>query len=388
MAKRKKILVFTGGGLAPALNATLYGVIKQAQDFNWQILGGLYGWACLDKKGQIIDLSQIDPEPLKNVGGTILRSSRTNPAELLGGVKAIKQKIKALGIDCVAAIGGNDTLAAAAKLAGEGIKIIGLPKTIDNDIPGTYWSPGFPSAAFYISSFCREIKEDAAYALSRIYVIETLGAFSGWLAGSAAYGLADAILVPEKNFAIDKVINLIYKRYKKNGNFATLVLAKETNFAGKTMGVAERQKDQFGVQRTELTGWGLKQILQAQLGIDTKLLLPGAYAQTGKPTAVDKKWAIKLGQEAIKLIAQGESGLMVGLSRTNWRNDNITINKIDLRTIDWTQLKKLDDSYFDFDNLTVKQKYLDYLEPILGKYKNPDGDYYRLINKVVLKKKG
>ena len=97
--KRKKILVFTGGGLAPALNATLYGVVKQAREFNWQILGGLYGWACLGRKGQIVKLGQIDIEPLKNVGGTILRSSRINPHQLPGGVKAIKQKIKAMGIN-------------------------------------------------------------------------------------------------------------------------------------------------------------------------------------------------------------------------------------------------------------------------------------------------
>ena len=170
---KKTILVFNGGGLAPALNPTLYGVITKAKKQGFKILGGMYGWASLLDNGRIVDLTKLNIEPIKNIGGTFLRSSRTNPFNVKDGVTQLKDKIKEHKIDYLVAIGGNDTMGAAERLfREENLPIIGIPKTIDNDLPETYFTPGFPSAAFYFSSYVKEIREDAAYALSRIYIIE------------------------------------------------------------------------------------------------------------------------------------------------------------------------------------------------------------------------
>ena len=148
MKKSKTIFLLTSGGLAPALNATLYGVIKAARKQGWKILGGLNGWSSLVQNGRIIDLTNLKIECLKNRGGTFLKSSRTNPFKVQNGINLLHQKIKQHKINALVAIGGDDTLGAAQKLAQEeGLPIVGLPKTIDNDLTGTYWTPGYPSAA-------------------------------------------------------------------------------------------------------------------------------------------------------------------------------------------------------------------------------------------------
>src|SRR3989338_5779867 len=178
---KKTVLIFTGGGLAPALNPTLYGAITRARKEGFRILGGLYGWACLGANGKTIDLTKIDLEIIKKNGGTFLRSSPTHPFNSKNGLAELKKRIKKLKIDYIIAIGGDDTLGAAYKLHQQSIiPIDGAPKIIDNDLPETYWSPGFPSAAYYFSQFVKEIREDAAYALSRFFIVEALTAKAGW----------------------------------------------------------------------------------------------------------------------------------------------------------------------------------------------------------------
>jgi len=158
----KTLFVFTGGGLAPVLNPTLYGVVTAARQKGWRVLGGLHGWASLLSEGRYVDFTNLNIESLKENGGTILRSSRTNPYAVADGVKQVKKTLETREIDAIVAIGGDDTLGAAAKLAADGVHIVGIPKTVDNDLPGTYFTPGFPSAAYYLAAFVDEIKRDAA----------------------------------------------------------------------------------------------------------------------------------------------------------------------------------------------------------------------------------
>ena len=138
MPDKKTILVLTSGGLSPALNATLYGVIKQVRKYRWRILGGINGWISLVQQGKIIDLTNLNVEAIKNRGGDFLRSSRTNPFKIPGGINLLKEKIKKYRISGILAIGGDDTLKGASQLfTKEHLPIVGLPKTLDNDLPLT-----------------------------------------------------------------------------------------------------------------------------------------------------------------------------------------------------------------------------------------------------------
>ncbi|MFH1598223.1 MAG: 6-phosphofructokinase [Patescibacteria group bacterium] len=380
--KKETILVFTGGGLAPALNPTLYGVIKEARKFGYRILGGMYGWASLSKNGRIIDLTKLNVESIKKRGGTFLRSSRTNLYKVEGGLEQLKGKLKEQKIDHLIAIGGDDTLGAARKLyKNEKINIVGIPKTIDNDLSGTYWSPGFPSAAHYTAQYTKEVREDAAYSLSRIFIIEVLGRKSGWITASAYYGGSDVIIVPpERKVDIKNFLDKLVKRYAKNGNFAVVVISEEADFGKSVRGVWQDQKDSFGIRRKSLTGVALRDIISSQTGIDTKVLIPGNYIQAGEPIKIDRDVAVKLGQRAVNLVNQKKFGRMSCVVK---KGKAIEVDDIDLaKVVGKNNLKVLDDSYFDFKNFRPKQKLLDYFEPILGKYQTPDPEYYKLIAKI------
>lgn len=380
----KKILVFTGGGLAPALNPTLYGVITAARKDGAQVLGGLFGWASLLRNGRIINLNKLNINALKDVGGTFLRSSRTNPLSLPDGLEQVKEKIKELKIDAIVAIGGNDTLTAAHKLAEAGLPIVGVPKTIDNDLSGTYFTPGFPSAANYLASFTKEIKEDAAYALSRIFIIEAMGMDAGWLTLSSIYGHADVILPPEWQFNFNKVLETTSKRYEENGNYAVVVIGQEAHFDEPINALADTQiGEQYGHVRKSFICLALKDRIKKELGIDTKALYPGNFLETGKPLPLDRDEAIKLGRKSIELIKKEKYGFMANIIRPNKNKTNLVIDSIPLdKVIGEKNYRKLTPDYFDLNNFKPKKKFLDYMEPILGKFKPKEDEYLKLIKKI------
>ncbi|MFH0952171.1 MAG: 6-phosphofructokinase [Patescibacteria group bacterium] len=383
MSANKTILVFTGGGLAPALNPTLYGVISAAKKNNYRILGGLFGWQCLSEEGNILDLTDYNIESLKSVGGTFLRSSRTNPFHEEGKIDSLKKKLKEHSIDVVVAIGGDDTLGAAKNLfVNEGIATIGIPKTIDNDLMGTYFTPGFPSAAYYLYSFAEQIKIDAAYALSRIYIVESLGQKVGWLTAASVYGQPDVILPPEKKYDLDKVLTAIKDRYRENGNFATVVVSEEANFSNGLEGQADDQKESFGHQRKNFIALELRKVIKQRLNIDCKAVFPGNWLQAGPPIEIDRDFGIKLGHHAIELIKSGSFGSMPCIKRKE-DSKELYVGSVLLTEVTYeNQRKCLTGELFDFDEFKPRQSYLDYLEPILGKYNQPDSDYWRLISSI------
>lgn len=380
----KKIFVFTGGGLAPALNPTLYGVISSAKEKGWQVFGGLFGWASLLPGGKYIDLSNVDISSIKDVGGTFLRSSRTNPFSKPDGIEQIKKRLAELKIDAVVAVGGDDTLGAAAKLFMAGVPIVGIPKTIDNDLFETYFTPGFPSAAHYLSSYVKEIREDAAYALSRIYVIESLGMKAGWLAASAIYGHADIIIPPEREINWDHFIKLLKKRYTDNGNYATVVISQEANFDKPLEVMSEAQPgEQYGHTRKHFICLSLKDKIKKELGIETKALYPGNYIETGKPIELDKKMSIELGQTAINLISENKFGFAPCVLRPDAKDIKLIIKPISLDKVSGNgKFRPMPDEYFDLVTLLPTQKFTEYMKPILGVYQPSDDEYTKLIKKI------
>lgn len=375
-----KILVFTGGGLAPALNPTLYGVIKTAQKKGWQVLGGKFGWASMLPDGKTIDLTKVNINVLKNHGGTILRSSRTNPFKTENIVEIIKNRIKELDIDAIIAIGGDDTLGAAKKLSEAGVPIIGIPKTIDNDLATTYFTPGFPSAAFYLSDFVRQIKEDAAYTLSRIFIIESLGMKAGWLATSSIYGGADIIIPCEWEIDLEYLTKKVKEVYEKNGNYAVIVLGQEAKFNPQLNAVEDTQLgEQFGHKRQHFVCLALRDYLKEKLGIETKALYPGNYLESDSPIKIDQKLAIKLGQKAIELVAKKQFGMTPVISRPHPEKNKLQVDIVPINEVATEKYNSMPAEYFDLKNFQPTQKFLDYMEPILGKYKKTDDEYTKLI---------
>lgn len=378
--KNKSLIVFTGGGLAPALNATLYGVIKAAKKEKMKVFGGMQGWASLLGQAKIVDLSKINIEPIKSRGGTFLRSSRTNPLTTKAGPKKIKKNLNKYNIDYVIAIGGDDTLGASEKLFRTAkLNVVGIPKTIDNDLSGTYWTPGFPTAAYKLARFVKDIKIDAAYSLSRIFVIETFGMKAGWLTAASCYGQADVIIPPEKKNSLKNTIKIIKNRYQKNGNYAVVVVSQEACFDRGicALPAADRQ-DQYSHKRQHFICLSLCQTIKDNLGITTVPLYPGNLLQSANPIEVDRIFAHKLGQKAIELIKEKKFGFMARLQKSKTK---IVTSQIPLSQA-VGKYNALNDSLFDFKNLKVKKKFLNYLEPILGKYKVEKNSYINLISKI------
>jgi len=381
--KKKRILIFTGGGLSPALNSLLYGVIKSAQEKNLEIMGGLFGWACLLNNNKIIDLTDFQAETIKNIGGTFLRSSRTNPFKVADGIKQIKTNLVKNKIDAIVAIGGDDTLGTAYLLGKEeGIPIIGVPKTIDNDLSETYWTPGFPSAASYLADYTWRIKNHAAYALSRIFIIESPGYKSGWLAAAGGLGGADVTLPPEKIINCQNVLEKIQKSYEKNGNYATVIISQYAKFDEPIAGIDDNQNDQYNADRKTFIGLSFTEYLKKKLKKDVRSLHPANYLEAVDPTELDRDFSEKMGREAIELLAREKYNSAVCLNRPDWTKKEIEVCRRPLENmVGRGKYRFLDEEMFDFENFIAKEKLKQYLDPIFGIERSTD-EYDRLQKRI------
>lgn len=375
MSDKKTILVLTSGGLAPTLNATLYGVIKQAQKRHWRILGGINGWVSLVQQGKIIDLTNLNVEVIKNRGGDFLRSSRTNPFKVRRGIDLLKEKIKKYNIDGILAIGGDDTLSAAARLfIEEHLPIVGLPKTVDNDLPHTYFSPGFPSAAYYAAKLTAETKEDSAYTLSRVFILEMYGEKSGWLTSTAALGGADLVIPPEWLFNLNDVLKLIKQKYEENGNYCFVALSKEAKISN-LRGLADTQPDDFNNQRQEFISLALKQKIESRLGLSTKIIIPMNYLQSGEPIKLDRELGIKIGQRGVELLANEKFGRVAVIT---YQNKKLSIKDISLKYFLKKGKVKMPASFFNKKTMLPTEKYFKYLKTLIGNFQFIDKDYQKL----------
>lgn len=368
LRKKKTIITFTGGGLAAALNATLYGVIFSAQKKGYRVLGGIEGWKCLMNGGKVVDLSDMDLSVLKNQGGTFLRSSRTNPMKEEKGIDQIKNRVKELGIDAIVAIGGDDTMSAAYEVSKQlSIPVIGLPKTVDNDLSGTYWSPGFPTAAKKIIDITKQIKSDAAYALKRVFLIETIGMKAGWIPAASCLADPDLIVVPEREVAIDSLMQVIENKYRSNGEYVTVVIAEEVRFDRAVSGISDNQKDKFRKEsRQNFISIGLREKIKEDLGIYAQCVIPRNFLQTGMPIAIDRDYAIMLGEHAVEILEKGDSGKMCCIVRPDISKNQFKIDSLSLEKVfgaDNTHL--LDDSLFDFASFQVTEKMREYVSSFI-----------------------
>ncbi len=305
--------VLTGGGDCPGLNAVIRAVVKRGIQFGYEFTGIKDGWKGLVELNTI-KLTKESVSGLLPLGGTILGTSRTNPLKKTEQTEAVIKNIKSAGIDALVCIGGDDTLGVAARLFKIGIKTIGIPKTIDNDLSGTDFTFGFDTAVSIVT-WALDRLHSTTEAHHRVMVVEVMGRHAGWIAvyGGIAGG-ADVILIPEKPFDVVDVCKYINKRKEAGKNFS-LVVAAEGAFPKETAGMITKDKtlDAFGHAKLGGVGEFLAKEIEERTGLESRYVVLGHLQRGGTPTAWDRVLATRFGVRAIELVKEEKFGRMVAL---------------------------------------------------------------------------
>ncbi|HMC39074.1 MAG TPA: ATP-dependent 6-phosphofructokinase [Acidimicrobiales bacterium] len=308
-----RIGVLTGGGDCPGLNAVIRAVVRKGEVRHGdEFVGFLDGW-----RGVIEDRTvALDVERCRGIlprGGTILGTSRTNPYKVDGGVGRALDTLRSQRIDALIAIGGEDTLGVAHRLSGEGVAVVGVPKTIDNDLSATEVTFGFHTAV-QIAVDAIDRLHTTAESHDRVIVCEVMGRHAGWIATYAGIaGGAAEILVPEEPFDIDEVCAKLKTRHAK-GRFASIVVVAEGALPVEgTLTVASREVDQFGHPRLGGIANILAEEIEQRTGFETRVTILGHVQRGGTPTAFDRVLATRFGVAAIDAVHDGAFGEMVAL---------------------------------------------------------------------------
>jgi phosphofructokinase-like protein len=310
-----KIGVLTGGGDCPGLNAVIRAVVRKGVfHYRDEFIGFMEGWrGLLDNSTMPLDLRTVGG--ILPRGGTILRTSRTNPAKREDGLQRCLEMLKQNGCDALVAIGGDDTLSVAQKLFQKGANVVGVPKTIDNDLAGTDFTFGFDTAV-NIATEAIDRVHTTAEAHNRVIVVEVMGRDAGWIAlYSGIAGGADVILIPEQPFDVDEVAESIRQRHARGRYFSIVVAAEGAKFAEGTVKIQEgaATKDEFGHARLGGIGNALAQEIEKRTGFETRSVVLGHIQRGGSPSAFDRVLATRYGLGAIDMVHRGEFGKMAAL---------------------------------------------------------------------------
>jgi 6-phosphofructokinase 1 len=308
-----RIGMLTGGGDCPGLNAVIRAVVRDGIDeFGDQLIGFRDGW-----RGVLeVSYVDLDIEATRGIlprGGTILGSSRTNPYKRDDGVGRVRETLAQLEVDALIAIGGEDTLGVANKLHQAGVNVIGVPKTIDNDLGATDVTFGFDTA-LQIATDAIDRLHTTAESHNRILVVEVMGRSAGWIAlHSGIAGGADVILIPEIPFDIDEVCRLINRRHARGRYFSIVVAAEGATPKAGTMEVLTGAVDEFGHPRLGGIGTRLEHEIEKRTGYETRATVLGHVQRGGTPTAFDRVLATRLGLAAIRAAHDHAWGMMTSL---------------------------------------------------------------------------
>jgi len=309
-----KVGILTGGGDCPGLNAVIRAAVRKGSfHYDDTFVGFLEGWRGLvEDKSMPLDLHAV--AGILPRGGTILRTSRTNPAKKPDGLEKCMATLKKNNVDALIAIGGDDTLSVATKLFDKGVKVVGVPKTIDNDLSGTDFTFGFDTAVNIVTEAIDRV-HTTAEAHNRVMVVEVMGRDAGWIAiYSGIAGGADVILIPEQPFDVDKVAAKIRMRHGRGRYFSIVVVAEGAKFASKDALVTQSgEKDEFGHARLGGIGNTLAQEIERRTGFETRTVVLGHIQRGGSPTAFDRVLATRYGLGAIDMVHRAEFGRMAAL---------------------------------------------------------------------------
>ena len=309
-----RVGILTGGGDCPGLNAVIRAVVRKGTMFYGDsIVGFREGWrGVLEDRHMELDLDSIPG--IIHLGGTILRTSRTNPAKYENGMERVRKSFETNRLDALIAIGGDDTLGVALRLNEIGLKVVGVPKTIDNDLCGTDVTFGFDTAV-NIATEAIDRLHSTAEAHNRIMVVEVMGRDAGWIAlYSGLAGGADAILVPEKPFDVHEVCELLKRRHARGKYFSIVVVAEGAKPATQSSQATQGGKvDEFGHVRLGGIGTQLADEIEKLTGYESRAVILGHIQRGGTPSAFDRLLATRYGVHAIDMVHQGEFGRMAAL---------------------------------------------------------------------------
>jgi len=309
-----KIGILTGGGDCPGLNPVIRAVVRKCLNKGYEIIGIKNGWKGLIEN-DVVDLNLESVSGILPKGGTILGTSRTNPYKKEGDLQKLKDNYKKLGLDALIAVGGEDTLGVATKLIKDGItNIVGVPKTIDNDISATDYTFGFDTA-LNTAMECIDKLHTTAESHHRIIIVEVMGRHAGWIAIEAGIaGGADVILIPEIPIDIDETCNLLKKRQTRGKLFSIVVVAEGAKFKEGTMVTQEEKLDEFGHVRLGGIGERLGQEIEKRMGYEIRVSVLGHIQRGGTPTAFDRVLGTRFGVKAVELVEEKKFGRMVALT--------------------------------------------------------------------------
>jgi 6-phosphofructokinase 1 len=312
-----RIGVLTGGGDCPGLNAVIRAAVRKAIDaYGDHVVGFRDGWrGVLENRCEALTIEST--RGILPRGGTILGSSRTNPYAREDGVERVCETVARHDLDGLLPIGGEDTLGVANRLQGEGVNVVGIPKTIDNDLGGTDVTFGFDTA-LQIATEAIDRLHTTAESHNRILIVEVMGRTAGWIAlHSGVAGGADVILIPESPFDIDQVCRLIRRRHERGRYFSIVVAAEGAAPKEGTIEVSrENSFDEFGHPRLGGIGYALEREIEQRTGYETRATVLGHVQRGGTPTAFDRVLATRLGLAAIDAAHEGRWGSMVALDAT------------------------------------------------------------------------
>ena len=311
-----RIGLLTGGGDCPGLNAVIRAVVRKGIDAHGdELIGFRDGW-----RGVLDDVQEeLTIESTRGIlprGGTILGSSRTNPGKREDGTQLVCRTVDRHRLDGLIVIGGEDTLGAANRLSEAGVNVIGVPKTIDNDLGATDLTFGFDTA-LQVATEAIDRLHTTAESHHRILVVEVMGRSAGWIAlHSGIAGGADVILIPEIPFDIDEVCRLIGRRHARGRYFSIVVVAEGATPKEGTMSVSTGELDEFGHPRLGGIGQRLEREIEQRTGFETRATVLGHVQRGGTPTAFDRVLATRLGLAAIDAAHDGRWGSMTALHST------------------------------------------------------------------------
>lgn len=308
----KRIGVLTGGGDCPGLNPTIRAIVRKALNENVVVTGIKNGWKGLIEKNTVeLDLNSVSGILPK--GGTILGTSRTNPYKEKGNVEKVKKNLISLKLDALIAIGGDDTLGVASKLCKERQKVVGVPKTIDNDLSCTDFTFGFDTAV-NIATEAIDRLHTTAESHHRIMVVEIMGRHAGWIATYAGIaGGADILLIPEVPVDMDEVAGIIKARHARGKDFSIVVVAEGAKLKEQDLVLKGKKKDAFGHALLGGIGHMIGKELEERTGFETRVTVLGHIQRGGTPSAFDRVLATRFGVKAVELVLNGEFGKMVAL---------------------------------------------------------------------------
>lgn len=336
-----KVAVLTGGGDCPGLNAVIRAVVRRASEHGFEMMGLKDGWRGLLEDNHF-RLTRETTSGILHRGGTILGTSRVNPFKVEGGLEKVKRAVERNGIHAIIAIGGEGTLSAATRMSQEGLRIVGVPKTIDNDLNGTDFTFGFDTAVM-IATDAIDRLHSTAESHKRVIVCEVMGRHVGWIATYAGIaGGADVILVPEVPADLAKVAEHIQRRHASGRSFSIVVVAEGTRVKmsedkGEQL-ITSGALDEAGRPRLGGVGSIVAHEIERRTGFETRVSVLGHIQRGGVPTAHDRVLATRYGVHACDMVARGEFGKMASL-----RGNEIISVDLSLAT---KELKRVPEEFF------------------------------------------